>query len=87
MRNSFKTILVPRKHNIGEKNFQYIRTRATIMILGPLGSPVSWAQTKRKGVERRYMQKIIKGDIINQLCHSHANSSTIILAKDFTMLV
>ena len=33
--------------------------------------------------ERRYLQKTVKEDVINELCHLGANQSTVILAEDF----
>ena len=36
---------------------------------------------------RRYLQIIVQENVINQLCHPHANPSTVILAKDYMMFV
>ena len=49
-------------------------------IIGP-------SHVRRDKVLRRYLQRTVKGDVIYQLCHSHANPSTMILAKDFMMFV
>ena len=62
--------------------------RAALTILGPLNSLVPWAPPMYEEIrsERRYLQIIVKEDVINQLCHPHANPSTVLLAKDYMML-